>query len=155
MDLKCLRTFRTIIDEGGFSKAAKKLNYTQSTICLLYTSCLPQTALGRQQGCICRCDGLPGRQHLGLGRHTRTQAVKRLVIGGPGLYLILFQALQTVCLAPVAYHQLLGLLYQTRLCLVIFQLLDVPVLHIVVSLFPQVISLNLAAQIGGQAAGII
>ena len=32
MDLKCLRTFRTIIDEGGFSKAAKKLNYTQSTI---------------------------------------------------------------------------------------------------------------------------
>ena len=32
MELKCLRTFRTIIDEGGFSKAAKKLNYTQSTI---------------------------------------------------------------------------------------------------------------------------
>ena len=28
MELKCLRTFRTIIDEGGFSKAAKKLNYT-------------------------------------------------------------------------------------------------------------------------------
>ena len=24
MELKCLRTFRTIIDEGGFSKAAKK-----------------------------------------------------------------------------------------------------------------------------------
>lgn len=32
MDLKYLRTFRTIIDEGGFSKAAEKLNYTQSTI---------------------------------------------------------------------------------------------------------------------------
>lgn len=32
MDLKYLQTFRTIIDEGGFSKAAKKLNYTQSTI---------------------------------------------------------------------------------------------------------------------------
>lgn len=32
MDLKYLHTFRTIIDEGSFSKAAKKLNYTQSTI---------------------------------------------------------------------------------------------------------------------------
>lgn len=32
MDLKHLQTFRTIIDEGGFSKAAEKLNYTQSTI---------------------------------------------------------------------------------------------------------------------------
>ena len=32
MELKCLRTFRTIIDEGGFSKAAKKRNETQSTI---------------------------------------------------------------------------------------------------------------------------
>lgn len=32
MELKYLRTFRTIIDEGGFSKAAQKLNYTQSTI---------------------------------------------------------------------------------------------------------------------------
>lgn len=32
MELKYLRTFRTIIDEGGFSKAAEKLNYTQSTI---------------------------------------------------------------------------------------------------------------------------
>lgn len=32
MDLKYLYTFRTIVDEGGFNKAAKKLNYTQSTI---------------------------------------------------------------------------------------------------------------------------
>lgn len=32
MDLKYLNTFRTIVDEGGFSKAAEKLNYTQSTI---------------------------------------------------------------------------------------------------------------------------
>lgn len=32
MDLKYLYTFRTIVDEGGFSKAAQKLNYTQSTI---------------------------------------------------------------------------------------------------------------------------
>lgn len=32
MDLKYLQTFRTIINEGGFRKAAEKLNYTQSTI---------------------------------------------------------------------------------------------------------------------------
>lgn len=32
MELKYLQTFRTIIDEGGFSRAAEKLNYTQSTI---------------------------------------------------------------------------------------------------------------------------
>lgn len=32
MELKYLQTFRTIVDEGGFSKAAQKLNYTQSTI---------------------------------------------------------------------------------------------------------------------------
>lgn len=32
MDLKQLKTFRTIIDVGSFSKAAEKLNYTQSTI---------------------------------------------------------------------------------------------------------------------------
>ena len=32
MELKYLRTFRTIINEGGFNKAAAKLNYTQSTI---------------------------------------------------------------------------------------------------------------------------
>lgn len=32
MDLKYLYTFRTIADEGGFNKAAQKLNYTQSTI---------------------------------------------------------------------------------------------------------------------------
>lgn len=32
MDLKYLNTFRTIVDEGSFSKAAEKLNYTQSTI---------------------------------------------------------------------------------------------------------------------------
>lgn len=32
MELKYLQTFRTIINEGGFSKAAEKLNYTQSTI---------------------------------------------------------------------------------------------------------------------------
>ena len=32
MDLKYLYTFRTVVDEGGFSKAAQKLNYTQSTI---------------------------------------------------------------------------------------------------------------------------
>ena len=32
MELRGLRTFRTIIEEGGFSKAAEKLNYTQSTI---------------------------------------------------------------------------------------------------------------------------
>ncbi len=32
MEIKYLRTFRTIINEGGFSKAAEKLNYTQSTI---------------------------------------------------------------------------------------------------------------------------
>lgn len=32
MDLKCLNTFRTIVEEGGFSKAAERLNYTQSTI---------------------------------------------------------------------------------------------------------------------------
>ena len=32
MELKYLRTFRTIVNEGGFNKAAEKLNYTQSTI---------------------------------------------------------------------------------------------------------------------------
>lgn len=32
MDLKYLNTFRTIVTEGSFSKAAEKLNYTQSTI---------------------------------------------------------------------------------------------------------------------------
>lgn len=32
MELKYLQTFRTVVDEGGFSKAAEKLNYTQSTI---------------------------------------------------------------------------------------------------------------------------
>lgn len=32
MELKYLQTFRTIVNEGGFSKAAEKLNYTQSTI---------------------------------------------------------------------------------------------------------------------------
>lgn len=32
MDLKYLYTFRTIVGEGGFNKAAQKLNYTQSTI---------------------------------------------------------------------------------------------------------------------------
>lgn len=32
LELKYLQTFRTIVDEGGFSKAAEKLNYTQSTI---------------------------------------------------------------------------------------------------------------------------
>ena len=32
MELKYLQTFKTIIEEGGFTKAAKKLNYTQSTI---------------------------------------------------------------------------------------------------------------------------
>ena len=42
MELKYLNTFRIIVEEGGFSKAAERLNYTQSTItfqiCLLYTS---------------------------------------------------------------------------------------------------------------------
>ena len=32
MDLKYLRTFRTVVTEGSFSKAAERLNYTQSTI---------------------------------------------------------------------------------------------------------------------------
>lgn len=32
MELKYLQTFRTIIEEGGFGRAAEKLNYTQSTI---------------------------------------------------------------------------------------------------------------------------
>lgn len=32
MELKYLNTFRVIVDEGSFSKAAAKLNYTQSTI---------------------------------------------------------------------------------------------------------------------------
>lgn len=32
MDLKELTTFRTIIEEGTFSKAAAKLNYAQSTV---------------------------------------------------------------------------------------------------------------------------
>lgn len=32
MDLKYLNTFRVAVEEGGFSKAAKRLNYTQSTI---------------------------------------------------------------------------------------------------------------------------
>lgn len=32
MELKYLNTFRVIVEEGGFSKAAEKLNYTQSTI---------------------------------------------------------------------------------------------------------------------------
>lgn len=32
MDLKYLRTFQTVVQEGGFNKAAEKLNYTQSTI---------------------------------------------------------------------------------------------------------------------------
>lgn len=32
MEFKFLNTFRTIVDEGSFTKAAEKLNYTQSTI---------------------------------------------------------------------------------------------------------------------------
>ena len=32
MDLKILNTFKAIVDEGSFSKAARRLNYTQSTI---------------------------------------------------------------------------------------------------------------------------
>lgn len=32
MDLKYLTTFRTIVETGSFSKAAERLNYTQSTI---------------------------------------------------------------------------------------------------------------------------
>lgn len=32
MELKYLQTFRTIVEEGGFGRAAEKLNYTQSTI---------------------------------------------------------------------------------------------------------------------------
>lgn len=32
MELKYMKTFRTIVDEGGFSKAAERLNYTQSAI---------------------------------------------------------------------------------------------------------------------------
>lgn len=32
MDLKYLNTFRTIVEEGSFSRAAERLNYTQSTI---------------------------------------------------------------------------------------------------------------------------
>ncbi len=32
MDIKYLHTFQTIIEEGSFTKAASKLNYTQSTI---------------------------------------------------------------------------------------------------------------------------
>lgn len=32
MDLKYLRTFQTVVQEGGFTKAAERLNYTQSTI---------------------------------------------------------------------------------------------------------------------------
>ena len=32
MDLKYLYTFKSIVDEGNFTKAARKLNYTQSTI---------------------------------------------------------------------------------------------------------------------------
>ncbi len=32
MELKNIQTFQTIVEEGSFSKAAKKLNYTQSTI---------------------------------------------------------------------------------------------------------------------------
>ncbi len=32
MELKYLNTFRMIVEEGGFSKAAERLNYTQSTI---------------------------------------------------------------------------------------------------------------------------
>lgn len=32
MELKYLQTFETIIEEGSFTKAAEKLNYTQSTI---------------------------------------------------------------------------------------------------------------------------
>ena len=32
MELKYLQTFQVVVQEGGFSKAADKLNYTQSTI---------------------------------------------------------------------------------------------------------------------------
>ena len=32
MDLKYLQTFAAIVEEGSFTKAARKLNYTQSTI---------------------------------------------------------------------------------------------------------------------------
>lgn len=32
MELKYLQTFRTVVEEGSFSRAAQKLNYTQSTI---------------------------------------------------------------------------------------------------------------------------
>ena len=33
MDLKYLQTFLTIVEEGGFSKAAKKLSFLQSLSC--------------------------------------------------------------------------------------------------------------------------
>ncbi len=32
MDLKYLETFKTIIEEGSYARAADKLGYTQSTI---------------------------------------------------------------------------------------------------------------------------
>ena len=32
MDIKYLQTFKMIVNEGSFTKAAAKLNYTQSTI---------------------------------------------------------------------------------------------------------------------------
>ena len=32
MDIKYLQTFKTVVEEGGFTRAAQKLNYTQSTI---------------------------------------------------------------------------------------------------------------------------
>ena len=32
MELKYLNTFRTIVETGSFTKAAEKLNYTQSAI---------------------------------------------------------------------------------------------------------------------------
>lgn len=32
MELKYLNTFKVIVEEGGFTKAAERLNYTQSTI---------------------------------------------------------------------------------------------------------------------------
>ena len=32
MELKYLRTFKTIIDEGSFQNAAERLNFSQSTV---------------------------------------------------------------------------------------------------------------------------
>ncbi len=58
MDLKYLNTFRTIVEEGSFSRAAERLNYTQSTI----TFQMGQLEGEPPPSCLKRWGGVDGPQ---------------------------------------------------------------------------------------------